>query len=216
MANTDSTRRREYLREYRKKNRDKAKAYADRWRSQNRYKTQSYTAKYRKKNPDKIKKYAESSKPRQKVTLRRWYTSLKHDAIEAYGGRCVCCGESAECFLTIDHAANDGAKHRQEMKANTGCGIYQWLRRHNYPQDGRFQVLCYNCNCSKQHDPIGHRAAHPNARFIDGLGENTEVVISNGRKSQKSIQKENQSSLWAQEDECRHQHSEIATQKSAE
>lgn len=51
-------------------------------------------------------------------------------------------------FLGIDHVNNDGEAHRREM-AGYGRAIYQWLRHHDYPQDGRFQVLCHNCNIAK-------------------------------------------------------------------
>jgi hypothetical protein len=25
-------------------------------------------------------------------------------------------------------------------------GVYQWLVEHGCPQDGRFRILCFNCN----------------------------------------------------------------------
>lgn len=70
-------------------------------------------------------------------------------AIQHYGGKCQYCGEIEEIFLTIDHINNDGAKHRLEVNKSKRAGstTYAWLRRNNYP-DG-FQVLCYNCNCTK-------------------------------------------------------------------
>ena len=153
--------------------------------------------------------------------MRKWYIDLKSAAIAAYGGKCACCGQDQECFLTIDHVNNDGATHRRELRAKLsaggrgGCDLYQWLRKAGYPQDGTLQVLCYDCNCAKQHDPIGHRKAHPNARFIDGLGEDIELVTKNSRKSQKSIEAlDSQQLLWPQEDECQPQTSETATAAS--
>src|SRR5215469_14892323 len=58
---------------------------------------------------------------------------------------CACCGEKQLEFLTIDHINGDGRKHRRE--AGVGSHLYAWPVRNNFP-DG-FQVLCFNCNCSK-------------------------------------------------------------------
>jgi hypothetical protein len=59
--------------------------------------------------------------------------------------RCNCCGDSTYEFLTIDHINNDGAEHRRKIHQ----GLYQWLKDNDFPSG--FQVLCYNCNCSKGH-----------------------------------------------------------------
>lgn len=76
---------------------------------------------------------------------QRW--NLRLSIIEAYGGKCECCGETQPQFLTIDHIYDDGADHRREL--GTGSKkIYKWLTKNNYPKD-RFQLLCYNCNCAK-------------------------------------------------------------------
>lgn len=82
---------------------------------------------------------------RRKENASRFAARLM--AIKHYGGRCACpkCPDP-ECsfvFLCIDHVDNNGAEHRKEI----GSGIYEWLRKNNYP-DG-FQVLCYNCNMGK-------------------------------------------------------------------
>ena len=87
---------------------------------------------------------------------------IKREVMNAYGGRCVCCGESELVFLTIDHIHNDGAIHRREIGA-TG-GFYFWLKRHGFPRD-RFQVCCFNCNRAKyilgSLDRCPHRVAAP-------------------------------------------------------
>lgn len=56
----------------------------------------------------------------------------------------VCCGETEEAFLQIDHINNDGAAHRRQLKE---ASIYKWLRKHKYPIG--FQLLCANCNFAK-------------------------------------------------------------------
>jgi hypothetical protein len=75
-------------------------------------------------------------------------SKYKKMVIEAYGGRCVCCGEDNPIFLSMDHIDNDGNKHRAE---GVGCGnkFYQWLIRNNFPKDN-YQLLCFNCNLGKR------------------------------------------------------------------
>ena len=68
------------------------------------------------------------------------------EVLAAYGGRCVCCGETEPAFLAIDHVKNDGARHRARIGG--GAMIVFWLRRHGFPKD-RFQLLCHNCNRAK-------------------------------------------------------------------
>lgn len=68
--------------------------------------------------------------------------------IEAYGGMCVCCGESEENFMTVDHIDNDGYIDRKVQKMAGGHVFYARLRNLGYPKD-KYQLLCFNCNCAK-------------------------------------------------------------------
>lgn len=63
-------------------------------------------------------------------------------AIDHYGGRCACCGESEYKFLAIDHVNGGGRQHR--IQDPSALSIVSWLHRHGFP-DG-FRVLCHNCN----------------------------------------------------------------------
>jgi hypothetical protein len=76
---------------------------------------------------------------------------VKREAFEAYGGpHCVCCSQSHEEFLTIDHIRGGGNSHRRqlEMEMHRGNEFYQWLKKNDYPQG--YQVLCMNCNLAKR------------------------------------------------------------------
>lgn len=73
---------------------------------------------------------------------------LKEETIEAYGGKCRCCGESNLIFLTIDHIDETGAQQRKEMLYFYGGKVYLWLKKQGYPKDN-YQVLCFNCNFAK-------------------------------------------------------------------
>jgi len=87
---------------------------------------------------------------RDPADARAWHVRVRLDVIQHYGGSCTCCGDTREFFLTIDHVDNDGKAHRKEV----GSNIYAWLRRNNYPDDKRFQLLCGSCHLAKSR--LGH------------------------------------------------------------
>lgn len=78
-------------------------------------------------------------------TYQAYRKNLRRKAVAAYGGKCVCCGESHPAFLTIDHINGGGTKHRAEI--GKGNATYKLLRRQGYPEG--YQILCWNCNCGK-------------------------------------------------------------------
>lgn len=89
---------------------------------------------------------------RLKLYNKKTRRKIKLEVLIYYGGnppKCACCGESRIEFLTIDHINNDGAKHRKETKMHTGYQFSLWLIRNNFPEG--FQILCWNCNCSRTH-----------------------------------------------------------------
>jgi hypothetical protein len=75
------------------------------------------------------------------------HTALKAAVIEAYGGKCSCCGESEPAFLTIDHIDGNGADKRRAGEGSGGA-LYSSLKRRGFPKEG-YQLLCFNCNCAK-------------------------------------------------------------------
>jgi hypothetical protein len=99
-------------------------------------------------NPRKynLQSQAYSRKHREGNILRA--RRRRERVLAEYGGACACCGETTPEFLAIDHVFNDGEAHRRELKGY-GRAIYLWLARNGYPKDGRFQLLCHNCNTAK-------------------------------------------------------------------
>ncbi len=82
----------------------------------------------------------------------------KIEAINQYGGKCTCCGESNPAFLTFDHPDNDGAKWRKD---NKGTPIYRWLKAQGWPNIVR--IMCYNCNGARQFWSQGGECPHVTA-----------------------------------------------------
>lgn len=68
--------------------------------------------------------------------------TMRHEIIQRLGGKCVCCGESHEMFLAIDHKNGGGTKHRRSIPATT---YYRHLYNGSLNID-QFQIMCHNCN----------------------------------------------------------------------
>jgi hypothetical protein len=96
---------------------------------------------WRKSNPDKVREFKETERLKRPNYVRMY----KEQFIEAYGGKCSCCGETAFEFLTCDHI--NGQNRKEDRK---GADLYRKLRRLGWPKD-KYRLLCINCNFS-----IGH------------------------------------------------------------
>lgn len=96
---------------------------------------------YRVQNRDKITEVSRNREARFKAKV-----------IEAYGGKCACCGETEFAFLTFDHVNNDGAEQRKSRKSYA-THLARWAALHGYPKT--LQLLCANCNMAKQFTPGG-------------------------------------------------------------
>lgn len=94
------------------------------------------------------KAYNRAYYQRNKPKFLGYNRKVRQMVLDAYGNACACCGETTPEFLGVDHVNNDGEKHRRELKGY-GRSIYQWLKMQGFPQDGRFQLLCHNCNMAK-------------------------------------------------------------------
>ena len=74
------------------------------------------------------------------LCFRCLHKAEKQEIIDAYGGSCVCCGETAVEFLSTDHINGDGKQHRQKVSS-----VYADLKKRGFPQDN-YRLLCMNCN----------------------------------------------------------------------
>jgi hypothetical protein len=73
---------------------------------------------------------------------RKKEKDLKEKIYQHYGNKCACCGLNDFRFLTIDHKNNDGYKERVSRMT-----LYSRIIKANFPDT--FQLLCWNCNCTK-------------------------------------------------------------------
>lgn len=76
--------------------------------------------------------------------------------LDAYGGKCSCCGEAEHRFLTLEHVNRDGGKHRAAV-GKSALTVYMDLKRRGWPKDG-YTVFCWNCNMATRYgEPCPHR-----------------------------------------------------------
>jgi len=129
------------------------KEYMKIWRKNNKEKLKLYFKEYRKKNVKKIRqrdaKIYQKNKEVVLIRNKEYRDNQKFQCIYHYSKgelNCNCCGESIHQFLTIDHINNDGNIHRKTLK-RSGAATYRWLIKNNSPKG--FQVLCFNCNLGK-------------------------------------------------------------------
>ena len=82
----------------------------------------------------------------QHLTQKIYRNRLKRKVIDAYGGKCKCCGEKEIAFLAIDHI--DGCGGEKRKLEPSGSPIYIFLKARKYPKG--YQILCHNCNMAKE------------------------------------------------------------------
>jgi hypothetical protein len=117
------------------------------------------------------RQFHQQNRDEQNRLAREQHRATREEAIQAYGGKCACCSESTFEFLGIDHVFEDGHEHRKKG-SGIGGNIYYWLKKNNYPKDGRFQILCHNCNMAKAHyGGCPHQGPVPNKSLALRLNE---------------------------------------------
>src|SRR5690242_9253252 len=77
---------------------------------------------------------SEDYKTKQKAWSKLRHQRLKAAVIEAYGGKCECCGETEPLFLTIDHINGNGGERRKAGEGGGGA-LYFQLKKRGFPKD---------------------------------------------------------------------------------
>lgn len=135
------------MREYYTKHRDKLIVRAATWRKANPESRKEICRRWAKKNPEKLKAKAKrkywSDPEKHRALASKNRRKLWLECLTAYGGRCACCAESQEVFLTIEHKNRDGKAHRAAV-GHSRPQIIRDLRKRGWPDD--CEILCFNCN----------------------------------------------------------------------
>jgi hypothetical protein len=148
---------RNYWKNYRSKNSNSINSYhRKRYRMNIDYERERSRL-YRLNNPEKRKetigKYfldnTDIIRSRCRRSAKKLRLSRKKTVLTYYSNndlKCNYCGIANYMVLTIDHINGGGRKHVKELQKN-GTYLYKWLIDNHFPSG--YQVLCYNCNCSK-------------------------------------------------------------------
>jgi predicted CXXCH cytochrome family protein len=141
----------EYMKEqskkYRKRHPEKIRSGWEKWHENHKEEAKASAKRWRINNKEWIKKY---SREYGRKWYRNNYQKIRSEVLKHYGDKCACCGEKDMRFGTLDRINNDGNKQRKELeKQSKGIWFYYWLKRNNYPDVYKLQVLCWNCNLAK-------------------------------------------------------------------
>lgn len=116
--------------------------YAPFKKPKSQYGTQEYRAEYQ-------KAYRAENGAKILKSKREALRAIRLEGIQAYGGKCSCCGESEKKFLTLDHINGVlESEPRHGGERITGQKIWRYLRQNGWPTNN-YQILCWNCNCAK-------------------------------------------------------------------
>ena len=100
---------------------------------------------FRKLAVQRAKTWSEKYPERYKECKRNADRRVRAEAVEVYGGKCQCCGETEYLFLELDHIHGNGRAHRREIK-RAGASYWRWWRKQGWPPGLR--VLCANCHAA--------------------------------------------------------------------
>lgn len=153
--------RKQYHKEWRAKNRDKWNAYGAKWYALNRQKRSRTIRLWDIQHPEKRKeiekRWYENNKEQKANEQRARLLKYKALVVEAYGGKCSCCGEKEVGFLTVEHLKKNGNAHRK-----VSGNFYHYLVRNNFPDKEILSILCMNCNWIERNGrTCPHRTVNP-------------------------------------------------------
>ena len=119
-----------------------------------------YRDEHRAEIQDQANEYYQEHKKDIIVSQREKRQALRNEVIDAYGGKCACCGETHREFLSIDHIEGGGGSHRRTLAetGNYSRKLYPFLKAEGFPKD-KYRLLCMNCNWARMmygHCPHGN------------------------------------------------------------
>lgn len=101
------------------------------------------------------RKWAREKYNRCRIQMRRIANAarwrVKEEVFAHYFGanpKCRC-GARDLRVLSMHHINGDGKKQRQQLfghKGSAGMNFYQKLKKHGFPTDYKFELLCSNCH----------------------------------------------------------------------
>lgn len=145
-------RKREYNRQYRRNNVEKAR---ERSRKHHRKRRENAPEKVREQGREIQRRFRQHNKERIReeryAGWRAWSRRLKEEVLSHYSQgspACTQCGERDLVCLSLDHLNDDGKTHRAQINALGGQQTYHWAKKHGFPSV--FQVLCMNCQFRKE------------------------------------------------------------------
>lgn len=94
--------------------------------------------------------YRDPSKRR--LVVRRYRQRKRKDTLERLGGKCARCGFGDWRALQIDHVNGGGTQERQLFKSQQT--YVNFVLANN---NGRYQILCANCNWIKRYEEYEER-----------------------------------------------------------
>lgn len=108
-------------------------------------------------DPEYMRRYAEAvggrteaSKLKNRVYQREALQRLRAETLHVLGDTCVRCGFDDWRALQIDHV--DGGGHQERLRTKTTATHLRNVIASVKADEGRYQLLCANCNWIKRHE----------------------------------------------------------------
>lgn len=92
------------------------------------------------------RKYDKRRHPQKLLWEKQNLAKLRATVLAGLGGKCSCCGETQNEFLTLEHVNGGGRAHRKA--ARSLYRVYHDVIDSGFDRS-KYDVLCYNCNCSR-------------------------------------------------------------------